>query len=204
MCGNEDELRLVSPCVELQNQYIEMAEEFVRHDVGTAYQQCLEEALADFARFVRRLHERDFGMNLPTGCMQSTTYWLMKGKQLVGTSCLRHRLDESLMIEGGHIGYSIRPSERGKGYGRRQLALLLDKARQRFLSRVLLTCDAGNTASAKIIMANGGVFSGEVASVDGKRQLKRFWIDLWPLEGETSAEAAAEANEDVLEPSLLR
>ncbi|MDR0445577.1 MAG: GNAT family N-acetyltransferase [Oscillospiraceae bacterium] len=43
----------------------------------------------------------------------------------------RHRLTEYLLNIGGHIGYSVRPSERCKGYGKLQLELALDKCRER-------------------------------------------------------------------------
>lgn len=188
----EDELRLVSPRVDLQNQYIEMAEEFVRHDASVKYQQLLEEALADFSSFVRRLHEADFGRNLPLGHVPATTYWLMQGSQLIGTSCLRHRVTEGLLNFGGHIGYDIRPSRRHKGYGRRQLELILEKARQRFLSRVLLTCDADNVGSARIIEAGGGVEDERPGiNPENGRPVRRYWIDLWPAPADAESDAAS-------------
>lgn len=183
MCG-DDELRLVSASVNLQTQYIEMAEEFVRQDGSARYQERLEEALADFGGFVRRLHEADFGMNLAEGRVPATTYWLMKGKRLIGTATLRHRLTEHLLLVGGQIGYDIRPSERRRGYGRRQLELVLEKARQRFLSRVLVTCDVGNVGSERIIESSGGVEEGRGFEARTGREVRRYWIDLW-------AEAAA-------------
>jgi predicted acetyltransferase len=58
--------------------------------------------------------------------------------------------------EGGHIGYDVRPSERGKGCGTRLLRLTLQKARELGLDDVLITADEGNAASWKVIERNGG------------------------------------------------
>ncbi len=95
---------------------------------------------------------------------------------IVGMIDLRHRLNDFLAEYGGHIGYSVRPDERRKGYAKRMLALVLEEARGRGISRVLITCDDDNVASARTIEANGGVFE-RTACLDGE-VLRRYWIEL--------------------------
>ena len=95
---------------------------------------------------------------------------------IVGMIDLRHRLNDFLAEHGGHIGYSVRPDERRKGYAKRMLALVLEEARGRGISRVLITCDDDNVASARTIEANGGVFE-RTACLDGE-VLRRYWIEL--------------------------
>ncbi len=95
---------------------------------------------------------------------------------IVGMIDLRHRLNDFLAECGGHIGYSVRPDERRKGYAKRMLALVLEEARGRGISRVLITCDDDNVASARTIEANGGVFE-RTACLDGE-VLRRYWIEL--------------------------
>lgn len=56
----------------------------------------------------------------------------------------------------GHIGFSVVPWKRRKGYATRALELLLPEARQEGLAYVELTTDATNIASQKVIAANGG------------------------------------------------
>jgi predicted acetyltransferase len=91
---------------------------------------------------------------------------------------IRHELNEWLRTIGGHIGYDIRPSRRREGLGKRQLALGLAEARALGLERVLLTCDADNVGSRRIIEGNGGVLEDEMEDpATGKVKL-RFWIDL--------------------------
>lgn len=94
----------------------------------------------------------------------------------VGAVNIRHRLNDSLLFTGGHIGDGIRPSERRKGYGTAMLALALDECRKLGIKRVLMTCDKDNVGSAKAIQKNGGVKENEVIE-DGVIE-ERYWIEL--------------------------
>lgn len=94
----------------------------------------------------------------------------------VGAVNIRHRLNDSLLFTGGHIGDGIRPSERRKGYGTAMLALALDECRKLGIKRVLMTCDKDNVGSAKAIQKNGGVKENEVIE-DGVVE-ERYWIEL--------------------------
>ncbi|MHB8934154.1 MAG: GNAT family N-acetyltransferase, partial [Bellilinea sp.] len=93
-------------------------------------------------------------------------------------SRLRHRLTPLLEEEGGHIGYDIRPSERGKGYATLLLALTLEKARESGMAGVLVTCDEDNIASARVIEKNKGQLLNTVVSQTSGKQVRRYWIDL--------------------------
>ena len=94
----------------------------------------------------------------------------------LGAVNIRHKLNEKLLLNGGHIGDGIRPSERGKGYGTRMIALALEKCRELGIDRVLMVCDRNNAASARTIVKNGGVMENEI-EVDGVVE-QRYWIDI--------------------------
>ena len=86
----------------------------------------------------------------------STRYWLYVEGKPVGFADLRHFLTPALRQRGGNIGYAIRPTERGKGYGRKLLELLLEEARKMGLEKVLITANPTNAASIGVAKANGG------------------------------------------------
>jgi predicted acetyltransferase len=91
---------------------------------------------------------------------------------------IRHRLNEFLAREGGHIGYSVRPSERRKGYATRMLQMALQKCAEMGLEKVLIACDKENIGSAKVIMNNGGVLESEITDGSLAEVVQRYWIDL--------------------------
>lgn len=96
--------------------------------------------------------------------------------RIIGSIQLRHFLTPELEKHGGHIGYSIRPTERGKGYSKQQLLLALDVARNMEIPRVMVSCYKDNIPSSKTVMACGGILTCE-SIYEGKTQVT-YWIDL--------------------------
>ena len=80
----------------------------------------------------------------------------------------------------GHIGFSVVPWKRRKGYATRALELLLPDARQEGLTYVELTTDLDNIGSQRVIEANGGAVIEKftkVAAYGGAESL-RYRIEL--------------------------
>ena len=117
---------------------------------------------------------------VPEGKVRSTQYLLFRESdgRLLGMLQLRHTLNEYLEKYAGHIGYSVRPSERRKGYARRMLALALPEARKLGLSRVMISCAVDNEGSRRTILANGGVYENTVFEPEENERLERYWIEL--------------------------
>ena len=90
----------------------------------------------------------------------------------LGFLALRLSLNDKLFVEGGHIGYSIRPSQRRKGLAKLQLELGLAEARKQGLERVVITCDEDNEASRRTILSAGGVYENTID------RSQRYWIDV--------------------------
>ena len=95
---------------------------------------------------------------------------------MVGAVNIRHRLNDRLLLDGGHIGDGVRPSERGRGVATAMIGLALEECRRLGIRRVLMVCDKDNIASARSIIKNGGVLENEVV-VDGET-VQRYWIGL--------------------------
>ncbi|MDR0783863.1 MAG: GNAT family N-acetyltransferase [Propionibacteriaceae bacterium] len=121
---------------------------------------------------------------LPEGYVEAEAWLLVRGDEprILGLVSLRRSIDHDRLREyGGHIGYSIRPSERGKGLAKIQLELTLERCRALNLGQVLLTCQVDNEASRRTMIACGGIFdrlSTEITA-DGQTCVRnRFWITL--------------------------
>ena len=93
----------------------------------------------------------------------------------VGAVNIRHYLTEEMLVNAGHIGDGIRPSERRKGYATAMIGLALKEAKKLGIHRVLMCCDKENIASAKSIINNGGILENEVV-VNGVTE-QRYWIE---------------------------
>jgi len=119
-----------------------------------------------FGEFLVRLEEMRLGRGLPAGWVAQTTFWAFVGERPVGISKLRHRLTNALRQTGGHIGYCVRPSERGRGHGTEMLERTLDEAAATGIETVLITVNEDNPASWRLVEKNGGTLA-RVA--DGKR-----------------------------------
>lgn len=89
------------------------------------------------------------------GCVPARTYFI------VGMINIRLALNERLKKVGGHIGYSIRPTERGKGYNKINLYLGLKVCEEYGMDKILMDADTDNLASWKTMEALGGVFLRE-------------------------------------------
>lgn len=111
------------------------------------------------------------------GVHASTFFFIRQSDhRIIGSIQLRHSLTPELEQHGGHIGYAIRPSERGKGYGSAQLLLVLEEAKALWIPRVMIFRDQTNTASKKTIQSCGGV----LARVDEYQGIPQaiYWINL--------------------------
>ncbi|WP_230202550.1 GNAT family N-acetyltransferase [Paenibacillus ihumii] len=110
------------------------------------------------------------GIELPEGYVPQTIYWLYVDGKPVAYGKLRHQLNEKLRVYGGHVGYIVRPTERGKGYGKLFLSEMIKQAKKLEIEQLLITCNEDNVPSRKVIESN----HGQLESVtDG---ICRYWI----------------------------
>lgn len=84
-------------------------------------------------------------------------YWWVAGDHYLGRARLNLRLNAELTEFGGHLGYDIRPTARGRGHATALLRAALRLARAAGIADALLTCAPDNHASRRVIERNGGV-----------------------------------------------
>ena len=167
------------PSVEVHASFVEAMAEFLAEGrgspddatlVGSELRDDRWRTPAGFADFIASLHA-EAEQPRQAGWVTQSTWWWCEGPVFLGRIALRHELTDSLRAEGGHIGYDVRPSAR-RGHATAMLAAVLPHARAMGIDAVLLTCDASNVASRRVIEANGGERQDEF------RGRFRYWIEL--------------------------
>jgi len=172
---------LVKPSMEFMDSYIAACREY--SEAGLKIYDEFRGAIPDsdaIEKLLKRFEDHSKGIGLPEGWVPSTTFWLVDKGEYIGGGNIRHTLTEQLKKFGGHIGYEIRPSKWGQGYGTLLLKLLLSEAGKLGIKSALITCAATNIASRRIIEKNGGVLIDciniEIGSYN--RPTYRYLIDI--------------------------
>lgn len=173
-----EKLILIKPTGEYANQITEYRREFL--DAGDSMDGCGPlRRVADPEQYLRACREYEDVATVPEHLVPATQFILVREEdgRLLGMLQVRHCFNDYLEKYAGHIGYSVRPSERRRGYAKKMLAMALPFCREIGLDRVLICCIDGNIGSEKTILANGGVYESTVHEPNENEDLKRFWID---------------------------
>ena len=125
----------------------------------------------DYEDWLASNQDMEMGLHLPEGWVPSIQLVGFVGEEAVGFLNLRLALNDYLFHRGGHIGYSVRPSARGKGYAQAMLKQGLELAQTKNIKRILVTCSQDNPASRAVIVANGGQLE------DVREGTERYWIE---------------------------
>lgn len=167
-------LKLVKATKEYQRQIIEMLDEW-----NATGEEIIPYAISrldyhDFDYYCENLEIKDTSR----GLVPDSTFFCLDEDRgiIVGAVNIRHYLNEALLLNGGHIGDGVRPSERRKGIATGMIGLALQECEKLGIDKILMVCDKENIGSAKSILNNGGVLENEVL-VDGVTE-QRYWITL--------------------------
>ena len=172
-----DDLILVIPTKAHRSQVMEFRAEMLKNGEGF----CGCSGLDDASTYDEWL---DFeGRSARLGWAPSTTYLGIRisDGRLIGMIDLRHKLSGFLLKYNGQIGYSVRPSERQKGYACQMLSLVLKEANDLGYKKVLVCCNKANAPSARVIQKCGGVLENEViheySPPNRPDIIQRYWIE---------------------------
>jgi predicted acetyltransferase len=166
-----DKLRLILPSPEMKNQAMAYREAFLTAGEARVYGTCGLHHYDVFEKWLKNIRLQTVRVPGPDGVVEhlpATTYFAIRKRDnaIVGAVNIRHYISETL-YHNGHIGYSVHPGERKKGYGKEILRLALIKADELGILEPVVTCGKTNPASKKVIERNGLVFEREHTDKDG-------------------------------------
>jgi len=167
-----DKIELVFPAKHHETAASEYLKEHIAFGENTLHGDSFLDSAASFDCWLKDINEA------LTGEIPSIIFFAIRkfDDRLLGTINIRHPYKGYVQVHG-HIGYGIRPSERGKGYATTMLQLALDYCKTIGLEKILLTCDKSNVASAKTIQKCLGIFESEIQKENGDTS-QRYWINI--------------------------
>lgn len=174
-----EKLKQVRPSMEYKEQAIEYIYEFYKYHSKINGVGGLHRYLDNYEEWLKKLDE-DRNIIPNEEKVPEETFFLIRecDNKLVGMINIRLALNERIQKTYGHIGYSIRPTEREKGYNKINLYLGLKCCKEHEIEEVLMACDKDNCASAKTIIALGGQLIKEYYDEDLKCIVQNYMINV--------------------------
>ena len=152
-------IKLIKPLKKHFNQLKELKQDFLKNYEPRIQGSGSIEKYDNLNEWLKSINEIEQGLN--PKLVPTTYYLILSDDEVVGTICMRHYLTKDLEEFGGHIGYSIKPSARRKGYAKEALRLVLDLYKDKS-DEILIMCEDDNIASNKTILANGGLLINKI------------------------------------------
>lgn len=177
--GSMDELILVKPTEKYAAEISAYRQELL--DADSSMDGCGSlRRIPDPLEWIADAERKSRKETCPEGLVDAAQFLYIRksDERLIGMIQVRHELNDFLEKYAGHIGYSIRPSERRRGYAKRMLNDALSYCREIGLDKVMVSCVKSNQASRKTILANGGEYESTVFEPDKWGHLERYWISL--------------------------
>ncbi len=138
---------LVRPTLELQEKALEYRNEHFQHGEDIIYGSELFDKTESYEEWLSSVTLNTSPQTVNENWVVTDTFFAVRisDDKIVGIIDLRHTLNDFLK-DLGNCGYSVRPSERKKGYATEILYLLLQTAREAVIKELHISFEKENTA----------------------------------------------------------
>lgn len=190
-----ERLRHIVPSIEYEQRGIDYIQEHI--DVGSPINGSggLHRYLDNYQGWLEKLENDRMCIPNEQRVPAETYYLVNEQDRIIGMINIRLALNERLRACGGHIGYGIRPSERGNGYNKINLYLALLRCQELGIQEVILDCDKDNLASSRTMESLGGVRIDEYYSEQEQCIVWRYIINV---------DESINNHKEIYEPRILR
>lgn len=152
-------IKLIRPSKEHEKEALAFKKEFFDNGENTINGSELLDQTDSYESWLQAVTKNTSKATVNPEWVVTDTYFAIdENERIVGIIDFRHEL-KGFLKDFGNSGYSVRPSERRKGYATQMLSLILERAKETGLKSFQLSAEKSNTPSIKTIIKNGGKYS---------------------------------------------
>lgn len=164
-------INLVRPTLKHKENALEFKKEFLEHGENVINGSEMLDNMDSYDNWLNSvLNNANPDKVNPDWVLTDTFFAVDDAGKIIGIVDFRHEL-KGFLVDFGHTGYSVRPTERRKGYATEILSQIKQIAKEAGLSALQLSVERKNEPSVKTILKNGGKlqrsfeYEGEMADV---------------------------------------
>ncbi len=173
----ENDIILVRPTLELKEEALAYRQEHFQYGEKIIYGSELFDKTESYEEWLSAVTRNTDPKTVNENWVVTDTFFaIRKGDdKIIGIIDLRHTLNDFLK-DLGNCGYSVRPSERKKGYATEMLCKLLQAAKEAGMKELHISVEKENMASIKVIRKNSGVYERSFSFENEMADIYRFTL----------------------------